>query len=97
MRNNPFITIILLILIEITLYNYIDYTNLILPSSEYADLVFPVLCFLVPVVAILISFSVNDLSNDKKFRHFSIFLLIAAIITFVVYSFLMALAGAYQH
>jgi Sec-independent protein secretion pathway component TatC len=97
MRNNPFITVILLFCIEILLYIYIDYTNLIVPSSEYAGLVMPIFCFMVPVIAFLIWFFVKDMAYKKEFRYFLVFLLIVSIIIFAALSFLTALGKAYQH
>lgn len=97
MRNNPYLTVILLFWIQTALYIYIDYLNLILPSSEYADLVFPIFFFPIALAAILISFFIEDLSLKKKFRKFSVILLITAIILFAGFTFLTALAGAYHH
>ncbi|CAI2768783.1 hypothetical protein [Flavobacterium collinsii] len=97
MRSNPFITVILLFAIEILVYSYIDYTNLIVPSSEYSELVMLVFCFIVPVISLLILAFVKDIAYKKAFRYFSIFLLIASIILFGALSFFMALGGAYQH
>jgi hypothetical protein len=97
MRSNPIITVILLYGIEILLYIYIEYTNLIVPSSEYAGLLLPFYCFLVPVSTLVILAFVKDMTYRKEFRNFSIFLLIVSIIIFVALSFLMALGGAYQH
>lgn len=97
MRSNPIITVILLFGIEILLYIYIEYTNLIVPSSEYAGLLMPFYCFMVPVSALVILAFVKDMAYKKEFRNFSIFLLVVSIIIFVALSFLTALGGAYQH
>ncbi|WP_264550609.1 hypothetical protein [Flavobacterium sp. N2038] len=97
MRSNPIITVILLFGIEILLYIYIEYTNLIVPSSEYAGLLMPFYCFMVPVSALVILAFVKDMAYKKEFRNFSIFLLVVSIIIFVAVSFLTALGGAYQH
>ncbi|MDQ6531052.1 hypothetical protein [Flavobacterium sp. LHD-85] len=97
MRNNPFITVILLFCIEIVLYIYIDYIDLVLPSSEYAGLILPIFCFTVPAVSVLISLSVNDIEHKKEFRNFSIFLVIISVIVFLILSYLSALGKAYQH
>lgn len=97
MKSNPFITVILLFAIEILLYNYIDYTNLIVPSSEYAGLMMPIFCFIVPVISLLILVFIKDMAHKKEFRYFSISLLIVSIILFAALSFLTALGKAYQH
>jgi hypothetical protein len=97
MRKNPFITVILLIFIEILLYNFIDYTNLIVPSSKYSDLIVPFFVFAIPVIAILISLFTKDISYKKEFRNFSVFLLIASVFIFVALLYFGALAKAYQH
>lgn len=97
MRKNPFITIILLIFIEILLYNYIDYTNLVVPSSKYADLMVVLFVFSIPVIAILISSFLQDISYKKEFKYFSRFLIIASFFVFAAILYLGALAKAYQH
>lgn len=97
MRKNPFITVILLIFIEILLYNYIDYTNLIKPSSKYSDLVMPFFLFSIPTISILISVLIEDILYKKEFRYFSIILLIASFLVFSALLYLGALAKAYQH
>ncbi|MBS7256306.1 hypothetical protein [Flavobacterium branchiicola] len=97
MRNNPFITVILLFCIEIVLYIYLDYTELIRPSSDFTDFVMPVLCFVVPVIMFLISVFVRDMKFKKEFRNFSVFLLIFSTVLFVVLSYLFALGRGYQH
>ncbi|MFY7814027.1 MAG: hypothetical protein ACOVRK_02435 [Chryseobacterium taeanense] len=97
MKTNPFITVFLLFCIEVLLYIYIEYTNLIVPSSEYAGLVMPIVFFTVPVISLLILVFVKEMAYKKEFRYFSIFLLVVSIILFAALSFLMALGGAYQH
>ncbi|WP_264530273.1 hypothetical protein [Flavobacterium sp. N502540] len=97
MKSNPFITVFLLFCIEILLYIYIEYTNLIVPSSEYAGFLMPVVFFIVPLISLLLLFFVKEMTYKKEFRYFSIFLFVVSIILFVVLSFLMALGGAYQH
>ena len=97
MRNNPYLTVILLFFIEVASFVYINYTHLTLSFSNYDTLVFLVFYYLVPIVAFLISFFIDDLSYKKRFRKFSLFLFIAAIIISVLTSYLMALGGAYQH
>lgn len=97
MRKNPFITVILLIFIEILLYNFIDYTNLIIPSSKYSDLIMPFFIFSIPVIAILISLLIQDISYKNEFRYFSRLLLIASFFIFVTLLYFGALAKAYQH
>ena len=97
MKNNPFVTVILIICIEITLYNYIDYNDLILPSSEYADLVLPIFMFIIPIISFFILVFIKDLEHRKEFRKFTIFLFIGSFILFMALSYLTALAGAYRH
>lgn len=97
MRKNPFITVVLLIFIEILLYSYIDYTNLIKPSSKYSDLVMPFFLFSIPAISILITVLIEEISYKKEFRYFSIFLLIASFLVFVALLYLRALAKAFQH
>ncbi|MCD0472303.1 hypothetical protein [Flavobacterium sp. JAS] len=97
MRSNPFITVILLFCIEIVLYIYIDYIDLIVPSSEYAGLIMPFFCFMVPAITFLIWVFVKDMAYKKEFRQFLVFLVIVSIIIFGALSFLTALGGAYQH
>ena len=97
MRKNPFITIVLLILIEIVLFYIVDYTNLIEPSSKYSMLVIPLLLFSIPIISILISVFKKDISHKKQFRYFSIFLLITSVLLFIAWLYLLALAHAYQH
>ncbi|MDR6969572.1 hypothetical protein J2X31_003605 [Flavobacterium arsenatis] len=97
MRNNPFITVIFLICIEIASYIYIDYTDLIVPSSKYAGLIMPFFVFSIPVISIFISISIKDMAHKKAFQYFSIFLLVSSVILFIALTYLTALAKAYQH
>ncbi|WDF65972.1 hypothetical protein [Flavobacterium sp. KACC 22763] len=97
MRNNPFITIILLFCIEIALYNYMDYINLISASSAYRGSLMPLFCFTIPLISVLISIFFNDIPYKKEFKYFSIFLVVASIMAFAVFSYFGALAKAYQH
>lgn len=97
MRKNPFITVVLLIFIEILLYNYIDYTNLVVSSCKYSNLMMVLFVFSIPVIAILISSFVQDISYKKEFKYFSRFLLIASFFVFATILYLGALAKAYQH
>ncbi|KAF2330937.1 MAG: hypothetical protein REI96_21115 [Flavobacterium nitrogenifigens] len=97
MRNNPFITVILLFCIEIVLYNYMDYMNLISSSSAYRGSLLPLFCFTVPAISILISILFDDMPYKKEFRYFCIFLAVVSIITFIIFSYFAALGKAYQH
>ncbi len=83
--------------IEIVLYNYINYSDLILPSSQYVDLVFPFFYFVVLVVVIIVSLLIEDAEKKKEFRNFSIFVLVGSFIILAVIFFLSALGHAYQH
>lgn len=96
MRNNPFVTLFLLFFINIIFYDYIYYNDLILPSSEYADVV-PIFVFSIPIISLFILIFIKDIEHKKEFKNFSIFLFIGTIIVFVALSFLTAYAGAYYH
>ena len=94
-KNNPFITIFLLFFIEVVLFIYIDYANFFSVDNE--DLLMMVSFFTIPLIAILLRVFLVDEPYKRSFKCFTIFLVIAAIIGFLVLSFLGALAKAYQH
>lgn len=97
MRNNPFLTVILLFCIQIVLYYYMDYINLISNSSAHRGALMPLFCFTVPAISVLISVFFTNIPYKKEFKYFSIFLVIVSIMVFAVLSYLGALPKAYQH
>ena len=94
-KNNPFITIFLLFFIEVVLFIYIDYANLFSVHNE--ELLMIVSFFTIPFIAILLRVFLVDEPYEKTFKYFTIFLVIISIIGFIVFSYLGALAKAYQH
>ena len=94
MRNNPFITIVLLILINILLYSYIKYFNQELLLSESLNLFF---FFSTPVTGILISVFIKDILYKKEFRYFSIILLLATLLIGGGIAYFGAVAKSFQH
>lgn len=94
-KNNPFITIFLLFFIEVVLFIYIDYVNLFSIHNE--DLLMIISFFTIPFIAILLRVFLVDEPYEKTFKYFTIFLVIISIIGFIVFSYLGALAKAYQH
>ncbi|MCS3532945.1 hypothetical protein [Chryseobacterium sp. JUb7] len=95
MKNNPFITVILLFAVQIMAYVYIDYMNF--QSFNKGDLGFILFCFTIPVICLFMLLFLKNSRYRKSFRNFSIFLMIAAIIVFAALSYLSALGKAYQH
>ncbi len=94
-KNNPFITIFLLFFIEVVLFIYIDYANLFSVHNE--ELMMIVSFYTIPFIAILLRVFLVDEPYEKTFKYFTIFLVIISIIGFIVFSYLGALAKAYQH
>ena len=94
MRNNPFITIVLLILINIILYSFIKYFNQELLLSASLNLFF---FFSTPITGILISIFIKDILYKKALRYFSIFLLIATILVGGGIAYFGAVAKSFQH
>ena len=94
-KNNPFITIFLLFFIEVVLFIYIDYVNLF--SIDNEELLMMVSFFTIPLIAILLRVFLVDEPYKKSFKYFTIFLVIISIIGFIVFSYMGALAKAYQH
>lgn len=97
MKNNPFITIFLLICVEILLYNIIDYFELLNASNKYASLIYYFLIFSIPIICILISLFFKDILFKKELRRFSIFLIIITIIVLIGVLYFGAVAKSFQH
>ncbi len=97
MKNNPFITLFLLICVEILLYNIIDYYNLLNASNKYASLIYCFLFFSIPVISILISIFSKDILYKKELKRFSIFLIIVTIIVIIGVLYFGAVAKSFQH
>lgn len=95
MKNNPFITVLLLICIEILLYNYLDYADFEIRIN--GDLFLAFFCFLIPVFSIVLNFFIKDYPNKKAFRFLTIFVVIVSVIFFAGITYLGALGKAYQH
>ncbi len=94
MKDNPFITIFLLICIEIGALYYLDYIN---SSFLKKDGAFVLIILTIPVISIGLSATLDNNRYQKSFRRFSIFLIIVAVIAFFILSYLNALGHAYQH
>ena len=94
MRNNPFITIVLLILINILLYSFIKYFNQQLLSSASLNLF---LFFSTPVSGILISIFIKDILHKKEIQYFSIILLLATLLVGGGIAYFGAVAKSFQH
>lgn len=94
MKNNPFITIFLLICIEIGVLYYLDYINSPFLKKDGA---FLLIILTIPVISIGLSTTLNNKPYQKSFKGFSIFLIVAAVIAFTAISYLGALGRAYQH
>ena len=94
MRNNPFITIVLLISINILLYLLIDYKNPELLLSASLNLF---LFFSTPVTGILISIFIKDILHKKEIQYFSIILLLATLLVGGGIAYFGAVAKSFQH
>ncbi|CAA7194469.1 hypothetical protein [Chryseobacterium potabilaquae] len=95
MRNNPFVTLLLLCCVEIMLYVYCGYINFVPFGDWEFSLAF--LCFFIPVISVIINFCPMDSSYRKAFRYLTVFMVIVSIIIFIGFSYLLALGKAYQH
>lgn len=81
--------------IQALFYAYAAYTYLKIP--EYEELVMIALFFFIPVVSRLIAGFAKNIKYPKEFKYFSNFLLIVALVLFVVFTYITALGKAYQH
>lgn len=93
MKNNPFLTVILLFCIQVLLINYLDYIDF--EMGEGLSLAF--MCFLVPTVSIVLNSFLGGSRYKKSFRYFTFFIVIISLLAFVALSYLGALGRAYQH
>ncbi|WP_313031080.1 hypothetical protein [Soonwooa sp.] len=94
MKDNPFITIFLLICIEIGALYYLDYID---SSFLKKDGAFVLMVLTIPVISIGLSAKLDNNRYQKNFKRFNIFLIIVAVTAFFILSYLNALGHAYQH
>jgi len=73
MKDNPFITIFLLICIEIGALYYLDYFD---SSFLKKDGAFVLMVLTIPVISIGLSAKLDNNRYQKNFKRFSIFLII---------------------
>ncbi|MBP2616153.1 hypothetical protein [Chryseobacterium jejuense] len=93
MKNNPFLTIFLLFCIQVLLVKYLDYIDF--EMGEGLSLAF--MCFLIPIVSIVLNLFIGESGYKKPFRYFTFFIVIISLLAFVALSYLGALGRAYQH
>lgn len=95
LRNNPFVTISLLFVVEYMILEFITYMNYKFNLPGQTLFIYSV--FTIPVIAVLLSTFVVEGSYKKNFKRFSIFLIILAVTVFFVMNYLAGLANAYRH
>ncbi|OCA76865.1 hypothetical protein BBH99_11780 [Chryseobacterium contaminans] len=93
MKNNPFLTVILLFCIQVLLVKYLDYTDF--GMGEGVSLAF--MCFFIPTVSVVLNLFLGESRYKKAFRYFTFFIVIISLLAFVALSYLGALGRAYQH
>lgn len=95
MKNNPFLTVLLLFCIQVLLIKYLDYIDFETEGGEGLNLAF--ICFFIPTVSIILNLFTGESRYKKSFRYFTFFIAIASLLIFVTLSYLGALGRAYQH
>ena len=97
-KNNPFITILLLFSIEVLLLFYLNYIELpaFHPAADKTLLIL-ISFFAIPAIALLINTFLAAEPYKKNFQYLTIFLLFASVILYMAFSFVNALGKAYQH
>lgn len=95
MKNNPFVSFLLLVAIQIMLFVYLYYVDFDFRIDE--DLVLAFFCFFIPVICIILNFFTKNSPLKKFFRYFTIFLVLVSILSFGAMWYLSALGRAYQH
>ncbi|WP_336959916.1 hypothetical protein [Chryseobacterium contaminans] len=93
MKNNPFLTVLLLFCIQVLLIRYLDYIDV--EVGEGIGLAF--MCFLIPTFSIILNLFLGESRYKKAFRYFTFFIVIISLLAFVALSYLGALGRAYQH
>lgn len=95
MKNNPFITVFLLVCIEVLLIKYLDYIDVGIKMGESLPLALA--CFFIPAVSLLLHRFTGESEYKKAFKYFTFFLVAISIFAFIALSYLAALGRAYQH
>ncbi|SDI23380.1 hypothetical protein [Chryseobacterium jejuense] len=95
MKNNPFLTVILLFCIQVLLIKYLDYIDFNVKIGEGLFLAF--VCFFIPVISLILNGFMGESRYKKSFRYFTFFIIIISLLAFVALSYLGALGKAYQH
>ena len=94
-KNNPFITVLLLFTLEVISLNflaYIEYNPL-----KNNEVFLPAVFFSVPVASILILNFFTGGSYKKSFKYFTIFLIITSLLLYTAADYFSGLGKAYQH
>ncbi|MGE8553041.1 MAG: hypothetical protein ACN6OB_03765 [Chryseobacterium jejuense] len=95
MKNNPFLTVILLFCIQVLLIKYLDYLDFEFEMGQ--GLYFAFVCFFIPIVSVILNGFTGESRYQKSFRYFTFFIIIISFLAFVALSYLGALGRAYQH
>lgn len=95
MKNNPFITVLLLFAVQVLLIKYLDYIEFESKLGEGFRLAF--ICFFIPFVSVFLNLYTEEYKYKKAFRYFTYCMLVISILAFVVLGYLAALGRAYQH
>lgn len=95
MKNNPFITVFLLICIEILLIKYLDYIDVGIKMGE--GLPVALACFFIPAVSVMLLLFIGESGYKKTFKYFTFFIVGISILVFIALGYLGALGRAYQH
>lgn len=79
-KNNPFITVALLIALEIALFNYLGYINYRAQEQETAIILSVVT---IPVITFLLAQYIVEPPFKKYFNYLSVAMIVACVLLFV--------------
>ncbi|WP_160136918.1 hypothetical protein [Chryseobacterium sp. c4a] len=95
MKNNPFLTVFLLVCIEVLLIKYLDYIDFRMRMGEGLPLA--IACFSIPGISLFLTLFIGESKYKKGFKYFTFFIIGISILAFIALSYLAALGRAYQH
>lgn len=94
-KGNPFLSVFLLLIIEVLLFNYLNYIGLV---TNYNDDAILALVFLpIPLFAFVLNFLLQESPYKKSFRIFTFILIPISLLLYGVTFYIFALAKAFQH
>lgn len=95
MKNNPFLTVLLLFCIQVLLYKYFEYIDLSFKMGE--DWISVFFVFLIPIVSVFLSIFMKESKYRKSFRIFTFLIVTASVLAFIVLFYLAALGRSFRN